>query len=206
MEPNVLRVPVSRLTVTEHIRIFCDPANYPLEIILDQEPYLVHQYEVYNQLYQGIPFSIDSRLLLAFGTGAEDDELPEPKASCIVLDGFNTYARSGGIWRPARFRFAGRGPEVSQHVEGGYYSDADTPIKWETLLRFLRTFYPFRDRFALYLSPIPSMNFYSHLKSLSQEFRTVPSDQLEKLGRSNQQRMRVGDELVRRQVLGFRTK
>ncbi|MBP7866530.1 MAG: hypothetical protein KA419_11320 [Acidobacteria bacterium] len=204
LEVQPILVPSNRLTVTEHVRIFCESANYPMEICLDQDPFLVQQHEVYNHLLQGIPFAIDSRLMCALGPGRDDEPLPEPGGGCVVLDGFNCFQRGETAWHPARFRFTGDTRDGRPPVRGLFEPDPGIALRWDILLRFLRTFFPHRLKFTLYRSAFPAENFYLYLKALSAEFRAVPSNELEMMNSARRNRYRVGDELVRRQVLSLR--
>jgi hypothetical protein len=204
MNDKRLLIPFDRLTITEHIQIFCDIYNYPMEIHVGGENRLVYQNEVYNLLLQGIPISIDSNLLISLIQFRETERIPDVHGDMVVVDSYNCYIKQGEYWYPYRFHFTAEEQAHNFFSKGAYAPDLDHPIKWNTLIRFLRTFYAHRKKFTLYHGFFPLENYYTYLKSLYVEFKSIPSNELESLGESRYVRLRIQDELLRRRVLSSR--
>jgi hypothetical protein len=204
MNMNQLLIPQDRLTVSESIQIFGEIANYPLEIHLGSDSKLVYQNEVYNLLLMNATFYVDSSLMTALVLYREGERIPEPNGELIVIDCYNCFVKQGEYWYPYRFQFNSENRVPHFFSKGSYSADLEHPIKWNTLLRFLRTFHPHRRKFTLYHSFHPLSNYYTYLKSLYMEFKTIPSNELESLGEGRRARLRVRDELIRRRVLSYR--
>lgn len=204
MNDRQLLIPQDRLSVTEHLQVFCDVLNYPMEINVGREANLVYQNEVYNYLVEGIPFGIDANLLTALVQYRESERIPEVRGELVVVDNYNCYLKQGEYWFPYRFHFIGEAKATYFFSKGGYTPDLEHPIKWNTLVRFLRTFCVHRRKFTLYHSLCPMENYYTYLKSLYMEFKSIPSNELESLRETRAVRLRVQDELIRRRVLSFR--
>jgi len=204
MNMKRLLIPNDRLSISESIQVFCDIANYPMEIYYGQESRFVYQNDVYNLLLRDSSFSIDSSLLLSLVQFGDDERLPEPKGEIVVIDCYNCFIKQGEYWYPYHSHFASENRSYHSASKGDFTADSDHPIKWNTLVRFLRTFHPHKKRFTLYHSYLPTANYYTYLKSLYVEFKSIPSNELEIIGETKRGRLRVRDELIRRRVLSYR--
>ena len=204
MKMKQLLIPNDRLSISEHIQMFCDISNFPMEIYVGREAHIVYQHEVYNLLLKGQTFAIDSSLMTSLVQFRDDERLPEFGGEMVVIDHYNCFVKQGEYWYPYRFHFVSESRSCQFFSKGGFAPDLEHPIKWNTLLRFLKTFHPYRRKFALYHTYLPMENYYSYLKSLYVEFKSIPSNELETMGDSRRTRIRVRDELVRRRVLSYR--
>lgn len=204
MNEKQLLIPQDRLSVTEHLQVFCEVLNYPMEIHQGRDASLVYQNEVYNLLLRNETFSIDGQILTSLVQYRESERIPEPRGELVVVDNYNCYLKQGDYWYPYRFHFASE-PRASYFFsKGGFAPDLEHPIKWNTLVRFLKTFFPHRRKFTLFHSYYPLENYYTYLKALYLEFKSIPSNELENLRESKAVRLRVQDELIRRRVLSSR--
>jgi len=204
MSEKRLLIPADRLSVVEHVQLFCDSSNYPLEVFVDSEHQLLYQNDLYNLLVRGEPVAVDSSLVLSLISHHDNDRIPEVHGELVVVDYYNCFMKQGEYWYPFRFQFVCEGKSSALFARGGFHCDQDHPIRWNTLVRFLRTFYPHRKKFMLYHSFAPMENYYTYLKSLYLEFKSIPSNELESLRETKHVRLRVHDELLRRRVLSSR--
>ncbi|HOS99865.1 MAG TPA: hypothetical protein PLY66_02575 [Acidobacteriota bacterium] len=204
MNDKRLLLPSDRLSVLEHVQLFCDIQNYPMEIYVDRQSCLVQQNDVYNYLLRGVPIAVDASLLLSLVQGREGDRVPEVSGELVVIDTYNCYMKQGEYWYPYRFHFEAEARAHNFFSKGGFAPDLEHPVRWNTLIRFLKTFYGHRRKFSIYHAFAPLENYYTYLKSLYMEFKSIPSNELESLRENRLVRFRVSDELIRRRVLSSR--
>lgn len=201
MNERRLSIPHSRLTVVELLQLFGDVTHYPMEVWVDGEAHLAQQCDVYNMLLRDVPFSLEADLFLALSRRRTGETVEEPSGGLVVVDSRNVYMKQGEIWYPHRFEFVASERNPCPRTKAGHVLEMDVPLRWGTLVRFLRTFYPHRRKFSIYRQQTFPGNFFSHLRSLYMEFKTVPSNELEILEDGRKTNPRVADELARRRVL-----
>ena len=78
MNDKRLLLPSDRLSVLEHVQLFCDIQNYPMEIFVDRQSCLVYQNDVYNYLLRSVPFVAQTILRLQNATARTWERFGDP--------------------------------------------------------------------------------------------------------------------------------
>ncbi len=76
--------------------------------------------------------------------------MPEVSGELVVIDTYNCYMKQGEYWYPYRFHFEAEARAHSFISKGGFTPDLEHPVRWNTPIRFLKTFYGHRRKFFLY--------------------------------------------------------
>ncbi len=215
-------IPINKLSIDEILRIFFIQSNYPLHIYLNGKRLKVSFDHILNSFFYS-----PSVILWAYGEKffntipIETSKKPElsldietfsktiynsydiskipPDTYFILLDNINIYLCDGLYWYPALILMDG-----SKELE--LKKIREVAMKWTTLYKFLKTFYPCRENFSVYKnSAKPYFNFYLYLRSLYTQFNKIPSVELEKIlltpNIEKEKKDRILDELTRRKVL-----
>ncbi len=215
-------IPKSKLSIDEILRIFFIKENYPLHVYLDNKRLKISFDHIINSFFYSpsiilwaygekffntIPINVSDppELSLDIDTFSKaiynsyDVSKTPPNTETIVLDNINIYSSDGTYWYPSLIL-------MEDNKELKFKKIREVGMKWTTLYKFLKTFYPNRENFSVYInSAIPYFNFYLYLRSLYAQFNKIASIELEKIlltpNIKKEEKDRILDELTRRKVL-----